>query len=120
MKCSQDGRKGFAKGLFILSASLRKETNGHALLHASAAAATLADLVEGLSTTSSRVRSSRVLGERAERNVESRYKEILNNLCFFQWFSITLYYFTWILSSKDNTEKSSNSYDFPADPISCI
>lgn len=109
------------KDFFILSTSLRKETHGHALLYASASAATLADLVEGLSTTSSRARSSRVLGERAERSVESRYKEILNSLlCFFQWFFITLYCFTWILSSKDNTEKSSNSYDFPADPISCI
>lgn len=64
---------------FFLRGSLRKQTYGHV----TAAAATMADLVEGLSTHGSRVSSSKVLGERAEKGVETWYKEILSrSLCF--------------------------------------
>lgn len=70
---------GLAERTFFLPGSLRKETYGHV----TAAAATIADLVDGLSTSGSRVSSSKVLGERAEKGVETWYKEVLSrSLCF--------------------------------------
>ena len=74
---------GLLERTFFLSGSLRKETHGHALLHVTAVATTIADLVEGLSTSGSRVSSSKVLGERAEKSVETWCKEVLSrSLCF--------------------------------------
>lgn len=48
-----------------------------------AAAATIAGMVEDLSTSGSRVSSSKVPGERDEKGVETWYKEVLSRLlCF--------------------------------------
>lgn len=68
---------------FFLSGSLRKGTHGYVLLHVTAAAANVTDLVEGLSTTGNRVSSSKVLGERAGKAVGTWYKVVLSrSLCF--------------------------------------